>query len=70
MQLLRSTTRNFCWRVASKFVSRSWIAANREDLAVLAPEAEELIRSLFLSLEAVNEMLRDQLDTGGGSGSR
>lgn len=45
-------------------LERSWIAANREDLAVLAPEAEEFIRSLFLSLEAVNEMLRDQLDTG------
>eukprot|EP00438_Fugacium_kawagutii_P020374 Skav210759 [mRNA] locus=scaffold1132:57321:60118:- [translate_table: standard] len=35
-----------------------------EDLAVLAPEAEELIRAMFLSLEAVNDMLRDQLDTG------
>lgn len=36
-----------------------------KDLQALAPSAEQLVRNFLIDMEAVNEMLRDQLQTGG-----
>lgn len=38
-----------------------------QDLQTLAPEAHQLVRGLVMDLESVNEMLRDQLQTGNSS---
>ena len=55
--------------LVKRFWKPNWlpsVAPRCKDLQALAPSAEQLVRNFLIDMEAVNEMLRDQLQTGIG----
>jgi hypothetical protein len=55
--------------LVKRFWKPNWllsVASRCKDLQALAPSAEQLVRNFLIDMEAVNEMLRDQLQTGTG----
>lgn len=55
--------------LVKRFWKPNWllsVASRCKDLQALAPSAEQLVRNFLIDMKAVNEMLRDQLQTGIG----